>query len=296
VARYNKSLRNLFKGALCLGAIFAIQMPKYAFSMETSQNSMANYVQIPQDDLVVIDTSKGRIIVALASKYAPNHAKRFKELTRENFYDGIYFHRVIDGFMAQTGDPTGTGTGDSSKPDLKAEFEFKRDANTPFNLVSLNSGTISGFVEYLPVTTQPDELMLLSGSGKVKAWINHCPAVLSMARSGDPNSANSQFFMMREKSTSLDRKYSAFGYVVSGLDVVRAIKIVDPEKTPPKAPSTDKMLKVRMMADLPKNERKDVFYLAPNSEEFLTNSQMIQQQKGALFNICDIAPKFKILP
>ena len=78
--------------------------------------SLKDYVQIPSNELMVVDTTKGRIIVSLAPKIAPIHVKRITELTREKFYNGIVFHRVIDGFMDQTGDPTGTGTGGSSKP------------------------------------------------------------------------------------------------------------------------------------------------------------------------------------
>lgn len=74
------------------------------------------------ENVLVLETTKGRVVIRLRPDLAPNHVARIKELARENFYDGVVFHRVIDGFMAQTGDPTGTGAGGSDKPDLKAEF------------------------------------------------------------------------------------------------------------------------------------------------------------------------------
>jgi len=74
------------------------------------------------ENTIVMETSKGKVVIELMPDLAPNHVTRVKELSRENFYDGVVFHRVIDGFMAQTGDPTGTGMGGSEKPDLAAEF------------------------------------------------------------------------------------------------------------------------------------------------------------------------------
>lgn len=81
---------------------------------------MADYKD--PENTIVMETSKGKVVIELLPDLAPNHVNRIKELTRENFYDGVVFHRVIDGFMAQTGDPTGTGMGGSEKPDLEAEF------------------------------------------------------------------------------------------------------------------------------------------------------------------------------
>ncbi len=121
---------------------------------------------------------QGRVVIELFPDLAPNHVARIKELTRKGFYDGVVFHRVIDGFMAQTGDPTGTGRGGSDLPDLKAEFSKRK----------------------------------------------HLRGTLSMARTMDPNSANSQFFIMFAPSPHLDGQYSIFGQVVEGMDFVDQIK------------------------------------------------------------------------
>lgn len=257
--------------------------------------SLKDYVQIPPNELMVVDTTKGRIIVALAPKIAPTHVKRITELTREKFYNGIVFHRVIDGFMDQTGDPTGTGTGGSSKPDIKGEFEFRRSGEMPFVKGKDDGANQFGWIGLMPITTQQDAVMDVTSDGKAKAWINHCPGITSMARSEDPNSANSQFFFMRDKSSQLDRKYSAWGYVVSGLEVVKSIKLVNPEKSPPNAPGLDKMLKVTMMDDLPAKDQVKVFYAQSGTETFNKGLAAAMDKKGAIFGVCDFAPDIQII-
>jgi cyclophilin family peptidyl-prolyl cis-trans isomerase len=111
------------------------------------------------ENTIIMETTKGRVVIELLPDLAPGHVARIKELARDNFYDGVVFHRVIDGFMAQTGDPTGTGMGGSDKPDLKAEFSN----------------------------------------------MSHVRGTCSMARSQNPNSANSQFFICFEDSPWLNR-------------------------------------------------------------------------------------------
>ncbi len=130
------------------------------------------------DNLLFIDLKYGRVVVELMPQIAPNHVKRIKTLAKQGFYDNIKFHRVIAGFMAQTGDPTGTGTGGSDLPDLRAEF-----SNEP-----------------------------------------HIRGAVSMARSQNPNSANSQFFIVTDDSRFLDGQYSVFGRVIDGMEFVDQIK------------------------------------------------------------------------
>jgi len=130
------------------------------------------------DNRVYMNLKTGRVVIELRPDLAPNHVARIKELTGEGFYDGVVFHRVIPGFMAQTGDPTGTGTGGSKKANLKAEFS--REA--------------------------------------------HVRGVCSMARSGHPDSANSQFFICFDDAPWLDGKYTVWGKVVEGMEHIDAVK------------------------------------------------------------------------
>ena len=147
---------------------------------------------------ILLDTNYGRVIIKLRNDLAPNHAARIKQLSREGFYNNVPFHRVIAGFMAQTGDGgKGDGTGGSKYPNLKAEF-----SPTPFK-----RGTVG------------------------------------MARASDPNSANSQFFIMYGDGAFLNGQYTVVGEVVSGMDAVDKIKKGEP------VPDPDKIVKMQVAAD-----------------------------------------------
>ena len=153
-------------------------------------------------DVVYLDTVHGRITIQLRPDLAPNHVKQIETLVKQGFYNGLVFHRVIPGFMAQTGDPTGTGSGGSSLPDLKAEF-------TPTHFVR---GTVG------------------------------------MARASSPDSANSQFFICFDKAPFLDGKYTVFGEVTSGMDVVDKIK-KGTESNNGQVSNPDKIVKMVMASD-----------------------------------------------
>lgn len=149
------------------------------------------------ENTLLIETSKGPVVIELRPDLAPKHVERIKALAREKFYDGIVFHRVIDGFMAQTGCPQGRGTGGSSHPNLPAEFN-----------------------------AEP-----------------HVRGVCSMARSSNPDSANSQFFIVFDDATFLDKQYTAWGKVIEGMENVDKLAKGEPPKSP------DKMISVRVAAD-----------------------------------------------
>ena len=149
------------------------------------------------ENTLILELDTGPVTIRLRPDLAPGHVARIKELAREGFYDGVVFHRVIPGFMAQGGDPTGTGYSGSDKPNLKAEF-----------------------------------------SGEP-----HVRGVCSMARSGDPNSANSQFFICFDDATFLDRQYTVWGEVTEGMENVDAL----PKGEPPATPG--KIVKARIAAD-----------------------------------------------
>ena len=237
----------------------------------------------PAENVVVIDTNKGRIILELVPEVAPGHVARFQELTREGVYDGRTFFRVIDRFMAQTGDPDDTGEGGTKKPNLKAEFTFRRAAITPFAAVAAPAGTEVGFVNSLPVVSQAWSFSEVSSDKKVSAWGTYCPGVVGEARDEAPDSANSQFFLMRQPYPSLDKRYTAFGRVLSGLDVVRAIKTGEPVDKP-----QDQMIKVRLLSDIPAGERPQVRVADTSSAWFKTEVARVRKARGADFSVCDV--------
>jgi peptidylprolyl isomerase len=144
-----------------------------------------------------LELDTGKVVIRLRPDLAPEHVARIKELAREGFYDGVVFHRVIPGFMAQGGDPTGTGYSGSGKPNLKAEF-----SKAP-----------------------------------------HVRGVCSMARSANPNSANSQFFICFDDARFLDGQYTVWGEVVEGMEAVDAL----PKGEPPANPG--KIVSMKVAAD-----------------------------------------------
>jgi len=149
------------------------------------------------ENTLILETTKGRVVIGLRPDLAPKHVERIKTLAREGFYDGIVFHRVIDGFMAQCGCPKGTGTSGSKHPDLPAEF-----------------------------SSEP-----------------HVRGTCSMARTSNPNSANSQFFICFGDASFLDKQYTVWGQVVEGMENVDKIKRGEPVVKP------DKIVSMKVAAD-----------------------------------------------
>lgn len=224
----------------------------------------------PQN-VMVIDTSKGRVIVELAPWATPLTVERIRLLTRQGFYDGLSFFRVIDDFMAQTGDPKNDGTGGADNlPDIKAEFDFRHGRELRFTSVgrlppemTLPSTTEVGFIDGFVVRGAPELQMMAAADGRIAAWPLFCAGVLGMARANAPDSANSQFFLMRYTYPLLDTHYAAFGRVLSGLEAVRAIKTGEPVPEP-----RDVMTRVRILADMPIAERPKVQVLNTASPAF----------------------------
>ena len=149
------------------------------------------------ENTLIMTLESGPVTIKLRPDLAPGHVERIKELAREGFYDGVVFHRVIPGFMAQGGDPTGTGTSGSDKPNLTAEF-----------------------------SKQP-----------------HVRGVCSMARTNQPNTANSQFFICFDDAKFLDGQYTVWGEVTEGMDLVDGL----PQGEPPRAPG--KIVTMKVAAD-----------------------------------------------
>jgi peptidylprolyl isomerase len=148
------------------------------------------------EDTLTLETTQGPVVIEMRSDLAPNHVAHIKKLVNEGFYDGVVFHRVIEGFMAQTGCPHGTGTGGSKYPNLKQEFNEEA----------------------------------------------HVRGICSMARAANPDSANSQFFIVFDDATFLDGQYTVWGKVVSGMENIDKIKRGEPVQNP------DKIVKATMGA------------------------------------------------
>ncbi|MDB5429016.1 MAG: peptidylprolyl isomerase [Caulobacter sp.] len=237
----------------------------------------------PQN-ILVIDTNKGRVIVELAPEAAPKHVERIQVLTRRGFYDGGTFFRVIDKFMDQTGDPTNKGDGGSDLPNLKAEFTWRRDpASGTFVTVARPTGADIGFLGSMPAIGQGADYAGMTSDHKVSTWGTYCPGVLGAARDEDNDSANSQFFLMRYAYPSLDKRYTAFGRVIWGMKAVRAIKVGEPVPDP-----QDRMIKVRLLADIPATERPKIKVIDTRGPWFKAEVARVRAREGADFSPCDI--------
>jgi len=249
----------------------------------------AEWRTVLAENLLVIDTTRGRIMVELTPEVAPLHVERIRLLAGRGFYDGVPWHRVIDWFMAQTGDPLGNGEGQSPYPDLKGEFTFRREPTLPYVAVAEPSGARVGFFHSLPVQTQPDSAFALTADGKVHAWGLYCPGVDLAARDEGNDTANSQFFIMRQSYPALDKRYSIWGMTVSGLDVVRSLTVGDGENGMMATAEPDRMTRVRVAATIPEDERPSVQVLATDSPRFRALVESSRAARGADFSVCDIS-------
>jgi len=245
--------------------------------------SAADWRTPSPDDVLVIDTNKGRIIVEMVPDVAPLYSARMRELAKEHFFDGQTFFRVIDGFMDQTGDPENKGTGGSTKPDVAAEFQFRRGPDMPFVLAVDQSVAEIGFVKSLPVATQSMMLAPMTRDGKISGYGLYCPGVAGAARGDEENSANSQFFLMRAAYPKLERRYTAWGRVISGQDVVTAIKTGEPVADP-----QDRMERVRLLSDIPEKDRPKIRVIDPAGKWFKAEIARAQAAVGANFTACDV--------
>lgn len=269
--------------ALALAAASAPAAAQPGPVPEQAAPTAADWRTPDAEDVMVIDTNKGRIFVELAPRLAPTHVERIRTLTRRGFYDGRSFFRVIDVFMAQTGDPLDTGAGGSDLPDMSAEFTFRRGAADPFVPVADTGGSQTGFVGVMPVMTQSPMLMAMTADQKITGWGLFCPGVAGMARGSEENSANSQFFLMRQAYPSLEKRYTAFGRVVAGLEVVRAIKTGEPVAAP-----QDLMTQVRMLADIPASERPTLRVVDTAGPWFAAQVAQQRAEDGADFSACNL--------
>ena len=155
------------------------------------------------ENTLILETKYGRVVIAMLPELAPEHVTRIKELVRQGFYDGLVFHRVMEGFMAQTGDPRGDGTGGSGQ-NIPAEF-----SDEPFER-----------------------------------------GVVGMARSSDPNSGDSQFFIMLDSNSGLNGNYTVWGRVTEGMEAIDQIKKAPPGSRSGRVQNPDEIVSLKVAADL----------------------------------------------
>ena len=241
----------------------------------------ADWRALDPDNTLVIETSKGRIVVEMAPVLAPKAVERVKRLAREKVYDGLLFHRVVEGFVDQTGNPNNHDGGTSAYPDLPAEFSARLPAGTPMTTVVSRSDGIEGFVGSIPVAGVSAKEQALGSDHRPRVWGAYCDGVAGMGRQAGVDTANSEIFFMRAPARRLDHDYAVWGRVVQGLDVVRAIAVGEPPAEP------DRMLSVRLAADLPAAERPRLQVTDTNGPAFRAKLAALEARLGARFSVCD---------
>jgi peptidylprolyl isomerase len=258
-----------------LGCIFAV----------TAAHA-GDWYRLNPDNTLVVDTSKGRIVIEMRPDFAPLAVARVKLLSREHVYDGLLFHRVIDSFVDQTGNPNNHDGGVSAHPNLPPEFLFNLAAQNIDAMAARANDGIAGFVGVQPFVAMPGP----GHPGTWRAWGAYCSGVVGMGRQAGIDTGNSEIFFMRAPARRLDHDYTVWGRVVSGLDVVRAINVGEPPAHP------DQMLQVRVMADLPDAQRPKLEVVDTSGPAFHAAIEAARRKEGADFSVCDIAIPVRAAP
>ncbi len=272
--------------ALSLAALAAVSATSVAAAQEeyTVQQAMSdpeNWRKIDPEDLVVMSTTKGDIYIEIAPGFAPRHAEQIRRIVRSGLYSGTQFHRVIRGFMAQGGDIAKVLGREPNFEKLPGEFTFRRNvktaALTPLDPEKSGAAEYSGYFKGFPVVTKQDAQADFTIDGRVESYMPHCPGVVSMARTNDPNSAVDQFFLMRETSDFLDKSYTSWGRMVKGLEVARSLNVGEPPPRP------DILVSATMGADYASRERPEIWVMRTDGPAFA----QILKLAGEVDEICD---------
>ena len=253
-----------------------------AISISPFCHAQQTWRALDPENTLLIDTTKGRLIIEMRPDMAPKSVERVKMLAREKIYNGLQFHRVIDGFVAQTGNPNNQDHGKSSYPNLAPEMTFKQQRNSTGVVASNASDAASGFlgsVPYQSVSISPDQQSW-------RGWGVHCAGAMGMGRDRPLDSANSEFYFLLGHSRDMDHDYTVVGRVVVGMNVLLALKQGEPPANP------DIMQSVRVLADLPVAGRPKVSIMtgAPLSA-FIGK---VRREKAADFSVCDVVVPVKI--
>lgn len=247
---------------------------------------------VDPENLLVMELPAGPLYIEMRPDIAPKHIEQIKALVRQKFYDGLTFHRVIEGFVAQGGDPKGDGTGNSDLPNIPAEFLHDTQEILDFTVLGRDRQAARvGLIDGVPAAAQPESLRSLRADRRVNIWGAHCPGVMSMARATDPNSANSQFFLViGDARQSLDSRYTVWGIILDGMKNARRIERGEPPKRP------TPIVRMRIAADLPPDEVPDIKVMKSDSPAFLKYLKEMNyvDETGFVKDLCDVVIPRKV--
>jgi peptidylprolyl isomerase len=259
------------------GGAAALVLALLAAPLAARGSDRDEWRDLDPSNTLVVQTTKGRIVVELHPELAPQAVARIKILARAHVYDGLLFHRVIDRFVDQTGNPNNHDGGGSDLPDLPAEFDARIPASDVV-AVANPAGSVQGLLGVVPVEASTGP----SKAGGRRTWGLFCAGVMGMGRQADENSANSEIFFMRDAARRLDHLYTVVGRVVDGQMSVRAMAV----GVPP--PHPDHLVSVALASDLPPAARPALQVQNERSAMFQTAVQRLRKEKGAAFSVCDV--------
>ncbi|NOX83800.1 MAG: peptidylprolyl isomerase [Alphaproteobacteria bacterium] len=247
----------------------------------------SDWLQLDQDNLLYIELERGRVIVALSTSLAQGHVAQIKALTREHFYDGLSFYRVIDGFVAQGGDVLEAREIKTAKKTMTAEFDELAPDWLSFKPLADEDGyaAITGFVNGLPVGL--DE----SAS---RAWHLHCAGAFAFGRNNDRDSASTEFYITLQPQRYLDRNLTVFGRVVAGMEHLQALRRVQPAETP-EDDLGETLISMRIGADMPEADRAALEILrsdTPTFQQYVASRRNRPEEffyfRPDYINVCDL--------
>jgi len=251
--------------------------------------------QVDPENLLRIGTRHGDVWVELAPEFAPNHVERIRDLARMNFFDFKVWHRVIDGFMAQGGGAPDNPNAPAPTEPLRAEFTIMRGADMPvselqdrpINPRATRSTAMAGFWNGFPAATLPIAQAAIRADGLVDSWLLHCDGAAAMARTGDPNSGNAQFYIVRGEAEHLNAQYTVWGKVREGMDAVRALRVGTVGEDRGFRP--DFIEAFEIVSGMPEDERVTVEVMDTESETFAEYLAALQAaNNGRLPDVCTI--------
>jgi len=283
----------------CAAFLGGASLPAYA-AKDLPPNPVQQIIDAPDsewrpvdpENLIAVDLPSGPLYIELRPDLAPQHVAQIKTLVRRGFYDGLNFHRVIEGFVAQGGDPKGDGSGGSDLPNIPAEFA--RDTKDVANFTAIGRDRLAarvGLIDGVPVGAEPESLRSVREDRAVRLWGAHCQGVMSMARATPPDSANSQFFLViGDARQSLDQRYTVWGWIVDGLENARRIERGEPPKRP------TPIVRMRIGADVPPAELPKIEVMRSDSavfQAYLKETRLVDET-GFVKDLCDIRPPRRI--
>jgi peptidylprolyl isomerase len=233
--------------------------------------------EVSPERLVYMDLAEGQVIIELNPRFAPKTVAQFERLVKADFYRGLSFYRVIDGFVAQAGDESDINL-PNTEPALPPEFELERDKDLPWrsvereDLYQAETGFIDGFG---------------AARDRRHVWLTHCPGAVAMARSTEPDSGSTDFYIVIGQAPRyLDRNLTIFGRVLQGMDVVQRIQRGRTEDNGVIASDTarSRISRMRMGSDLDAQERRQVFVMDTHSEGFADFMQARRHRRDDFFH------------